>query len=329
MRRRDFFKVIAVSTAGWPLAVRAQQPERTRRIGVLMNYSESDPESRARIAALRDGLRRLGWIEGHNIQIEYRWGAGDTDHARTYAAELVAMKPELIFAGTSVPLTALHRATQTIPIVFAQIADPVATGFVASIREPGGNITGFAQFEYEIGAEWVQLLKQIAPSITRVAAIYDPGNREYAAFLPVMDTAARAQGLQMASYAVRSSDEIEHAIETFASEPNGGLIPLPGPIMLAQRQLIIALTAKHRLPDLYALNYYPASGGLASYGADVIDLYRRATNYIDRILKGEKAADLPVQFPTKYQLVINMKTAKALGIEVPTSLLVRADEVIE
>jgi putative ABC transport system substrate-binding protein len=329
MRRREFIKLIAGSAAFAPFSARAQQSDRVRRIAILMNLAAADPESQRRITALRDGLRKLGWIEGRNIQIESRWGASDLDHARTYAAELVGMNPEVIFAGTSVPLTALHRATQTIPIVFAQIGDPVATGFVDSIRQPGGNVTGFSQFENEIAAEWVQLLKQIAPNVTRVAAIYDPANREYAGFLPVMDTAARAQGLQMVSYGVRNSDEIEHAIETFASEPNGGLIPLPGPITGAQRKLIIALTAKHRLPNLYALRYYPEIGGLASYGPDNIDLYRRAADYIDRILRGEKPADLPVQLPTKFQLVINLKTAKALGLEIPTALLVRADEVIE
>jgi putative ABC transport system substrate-binding protein len=300
-----------------------------RRIGVLMNLSETDPESQARIAALRDGLRKLGWIEGRNIQIDYRWATGDPEHARRYATELVAIKPEVIFAGTTMPLAALQRATRTIPIVFAQIVDPVGSGYMATISHPGGNITGFAQFEFAIASEWVNQLKQIAPNVTRIAAIYDPANTEAPGFLPMMDAAARAHALEVASYAVRGRADIEHAIEAFAREPYGGLIPLPSSLMAVEREQIVSLSAKHRLPNLYAYRYYPAIGGLASYGPDNIDAYRRAADYIDRILKGQKPADLPVQFPTKYQRVINLKTAKALGLTVADKLLALADEVIE
>jgi len=328
MRRREFIALVA-GAAAWPLAARAQQSDRMHHVGVLMNLPESNPESQARISALRDGLRKLGWIDGRNLQIVTRWGASDLDHARAYAAELVAIKPEVIFAGTTVPLTALHQATQTIPIVFAQTADPVAVGFVSSIRHPGGNITGFAQFEYSLGAEWVDLLKQLAPMMTSIAVLYDPSNKEFSEFLPAIEAAARSHTLRLSSHGVRSSDEIEQTIDTFAREPNGGLILLPGPIMALQRELIISLATKHRLPNTYSLRYYPVNGGLVSYGPNSNDLYRRAADYIDRILKGERPADLPVQFPTKYELVINLKTAKAIGIEVATPLLVRADEVIE
>jgi putative ABC transport system substrate-binding protein len=328
MRRRDFIKGI-VGSAAWPIAARAQQASHIRLVGVLMNTSDSDSEGQTRIAALRDGLRKLGWIDGRNIEIKSRWPAGDPERARVYAAELVSMNPEVIFAGTTMPLIALQRATKTTPIVFAQIIDPVATGHVASIPHPGGNITGFALFEYTIAAEWVELLKQMAPNVTRIAAIYDPANDEGPGYLPMMEAAARKHAIEVTSYAVRSGAEIQQVIETFAHEPNGGLIPLPGPITVVQRDLILSLTAKHRLPNLYAYRYYPANGGLASYGPDNIDLYRRAADYIDRILKGDRPNDLPVQFPTKYQLIINLKTANTLGLNIPESFLVRADDVIE
>ena len=239
--------------AAWPLAVSAQQSDRVHAVGVLMNLPEPDSESRARIAALRDGLRKLGWIEGRNLQIATRWGASDIDRAKGYAAELVAIKPEVIFAGMTVPLTALHQATQTIPNVFAQSADPVASGFVSSIAHPGGNITGFSHFEYTLATQWVELLKQIAPRISRIAVLYDPSNKEFSGVLPVMDKAARAHTLQMSSYPVRSDNEIEHTLDAFAREPNGGLILLPGPVMATHRELIISLATKHRLPNLYAL----------------------------------------------------------------------------
>jgi putative ABC transport system substrate-binding protein len=327
--RREFIRLLGGAAAAWPLAARAQQGAHMRRIGVLMNLGESDPEGQARIAAFREGLGKLGWTEGRELQIEYRWFAGDPDRARAYAAELVKIKPDVIFAGTTPSLAALQPETRSVPIVFAQIGDPVGAGFVASLARPGGNITGFANFEYAIGAKWLELLKQIAPQVTRVAIIYDPTNSEAKDYLPVIETAARSFGVQVSISVVRNAAEIERAIEEFAREPNGGLIPLPSPLMAVRRDLIISLAKRHRLPNVYAYRYYPISGGLASYGIDNIDLYRRAASYVDRILKGEKPGDLPVQQPTKFELVINLKTAKALGLDPPISLLARTDEVIE
>jgi putative tryptophan/tyrosine transport system substrate-binding protein len=332
MNRREFITLLGGAAAApsllWPLASRAQQAG-MRRIGVIINVAETDPEGQARLAALREGLEKLGWTEGHNIQIEYRRTAGDPERAKAYAAELVALNPDVIFAAPTAVVAAMQRETRTVPIVFAQIADPVGAGFVASLARPGGNMTGFALFEFTIGAKWLELLKQIAPSVVRAAVIYDMANPESFGFLPMIEAAARSFGVQIFPAAVRDTAEIERTIDTFAREPNGGLIPLPSPLILLQRELIISLATRHRLPSVYAFRYYPSNGGLASYGVDNIDLYRRAASYVDRILKGEKPGDLPVQQPTKFQLVINLKTAKALGLEIPTDVLARADEVIE
>ena len=330
IRRRKFLATLLSGAAvAWPLAARAQQSERMRRIGVLMNLAESDPEGQARIAAFREGLAKLGWTEGRDVQIEYRWFAGEQERARAYAAELVQFKPDVIFAGTAPLLAALQRETRSLPVVFAQVSDPVGAGFVASLARPGSNITGFAQYEYAIGVKWLELLNQIAPQVTRTAVIYDPTNPEVKGYLPVIKAAARSFGMQLSIAAVRDAAEIEHAIEEFAREPNGGLIPLPSPLMAIRRDLIISLARRHRLPNVSAFRYYPISGGLASYGVDNIDLYRRAASYVDRILKGEKPADLPIQQASKFELVINLKTAKALGLDPPISLLARTDEVIE
>jgi len=329
LERRKFITLLSSAAAAWPLAARAQQAERMRRIGVLMPLAESDPEGRARIAAFQEGLGKLGWTEDREVQIEYRWHAGDPARARAYAAELVGLKPDVIFAATASSLAALQRETRSVPIVFAQVSDPVGGGFVASLARPGGNLTGFAQFEYAICAKWLELLKQIAPKVSRVAIIYDPANPETKEYLPVIEAAARSFGVQISISVVGNDAEIERAIEEFAREPNGGLIPLPGPLMAVRRDLIISLATRHRLPNVYAYRYYPTSGGLASYGTDNIDLYRRAASYVDRILKGEKPGDLPVQQATKFELVINLKTAKALGLDPPISLLARTDEVIE
>jgi putative ABC transport system substrate-binding protein len=330
MKRREFITALAGAAAAWPLSARAQQGDRMRRIGVLMNLAERDPEGQARIAAFRDGLAKLGWTEGRELHIEYRWFAGDAVRARAYAAELVKLKPEVIFASATSSLVPLQRETRSVPIVFAQLTDPVGGGFVASLARPGGNITGFGQYEYSIGAKWVELLKQIAPQVTRVAVIYDEANQSEAqGTLPVVEAAARSFRMQIAAYAVRDAAEIERAIQEFTREPNGGLIPLPAPVTAVHRDLIISLATRHRLPNVYAYRYYPASGGLASYGIDNIDLYRRAASYVDRILKGEKPGDLPIQQATKFELVINLKTAKALGLDPPISLLARTDAVIE
>jgi putative tryptophan/tyrosine transport system substrate-binding protein len=327
-KRREFITLFG-GAAAWPLAARAQQPERMRRLGVLINLAESDPEGQARIAAFREGLGKLGWAEGRELQIEYRWFAGDSDRARAYAAELVKLKPDVIFAATSSSLAPLQRETRSLPIVFAQVADPVGGGFVASLARPGANITGFAQFEYAIAAKWLELLKQIAPQVTRVAVVYDAANPESKEYLPVIDAAARSLGARVSISAVHHVAEIERAIEEFAREPNGGLIPLPGPLIGVYRDIIISSASQHRLPNVYAYRYYPIGGGLASYGTDNIDLYRRASSYVDRILKGEKPGDLPIQQAAKFELVINLKTAKSLGLDPPISLLARTDEVIE
>jgi putative ABC transport system substrate-binding protein len=328
MRRREFITLLGGAAAAWPLAARAQQ-ERMRIVGVLTALAEDDPEVKVRLAALRQELENLGWNEGRNIRIEYRWTAADPKRARVYAAELVALKPDVIFAAPTSIAAAAQRETRSVPIVFAQVADPVGAGLVASLARPGGNITGFSHFEFPFGSKWLELLKQIAPNVTRVAVIYDPANPASTGYLPIMEAAARALAVDIYPSAVRDGAEIERTIVAFAREPNGGLILIPGPIMGTQRELIISLANGQRLPNVHAFRYHPIGGGLASYGVDLIDLYRRAASYVHRVLKGERPADLPVQAPTKFELVINLKTAKALGLEVPPTLLARADEVIE
>jgi putative ABC transport system substrate-binding protein len=329
LKRREFILLLAGMAAAGSRAAHAQQGERLRRIGVLMNLAESDPEGQARVAALRDGLAKLGWTEGRNIRTEARWAAGDPNQARAYAGELVALKPDLIFAAATFSVAALQRETRTLPIVFAQSADPVAEGLVASLARPGGNITGFANFDLAISAKWVELLKQIAPSIARVAVLYDPTNPGVTGFLPMVEAGARALDVEVSTYALRDAQAIERTIEAFARAPNGGLIMLPSPLMATERELVISLANRHRLPSVGAYRYHTASGALAAYGTDNIDLYRRAAAYVDRILKGEKPADLPVQLATKFELIINLKTAKLLGLEIPISVLARTDEVIE
>jgi putative tryptophan/tyrosine transport system substrate-binding protein len=330
MKRRAFLTLLGGVAAAWPLTARAQQSAMpVRRLGVLLALSETDAEGQARVAALRQGLQDLGWSEGRNLKIDYRWTGGDDVRARAQAAELVASQPDVIFAAPSSALAAVQRATRTIPIVFAQVSDPVGAGFVTSLAHPGGNITGFALFEFAIGAKWLELLKQIAPSVTRVAVIYDPATPNTYGFLPMLEAAGRSFGVDVFTHAVHDTTEIERVIDTFAAEPNGGLIPVASLLLAVQRDLVISLANRHRLPAVYAFRYYVASGGLASYGVDNIDLYKRAASYIDRILKGEKPANLPVQLANKYELVINMKTAKALGLDIPVSVLARTDEVIE
>jgi putative tryptophan/tyrosine transport system substrate-binding protein len=329
LKRREFITLIGGAMAAWPLAARAQQPGTVRRIGMLLSTSETDPEGQSRVAALRQGLQELGWTEGRNIKIDYRWGAGDPGRQRAYAAELVASNPDVIFATPSSALAAVQRETRTIPVVFAQISDPVGAGFVASLARPGGNITGFAGFEFAIGGKWLELLKQIAPSVTRVAVLYDPVTPAATGFLPLIEAAGRSYGVDVFTYSVHDTAEIERVLNAFAAEPNGGLIPVASALIANKRDFIISLAQRHRLPNVYAYRYYPANGGLASYGVDNIDLYKRAASYVDRILKGEKPADLPVQLGNKYELVINLKTAKALGLDIPVSVLARTDEVIE
>ena len=328
MRRREFLGVLGGAAAVWPLTARAQQPERVRHIGVLMNTAESNPEGQARIAALLRELRRLGWNDGRNVRIDIRWGAGNSELYRKYAAELVALAPDLVL-GAGGPITqALQRATRTVPILFAIIPDAVSAGYVESLARPGGNTTGFVQLEYSICSKWLELLKQVAPSVTRVAVLRDAGTADGTGQLDAMQSVAPSLGLELIPVNSINVTEIERGVADFAPPGNGGLVVTAGRA-LNHRELIIALAARHRLPAVYPIQIYASDGGLLSYGADLIDQFRRVADYVDRILKGEKPADLPVQAPTKYELVINLKTAKAFGLTVPLALLGRADEVIE
>jgi putative ABC transport system substrate-binding protein len=330
MRRRKFIALICCSAAVSPLAARAQQSDRVRRLGVLISGpTEADAEGQARVAALRLGLLEHGWVEGRNLEIYYRWGGGDSNRMRIYAAELAALNPDLIFAAPTGALAEVQRATRTIPVVFAQVSDPVGAGFVASLAHPGGNITGFALFEFAVGAKWVELLKQVAPSVNRVAIIYDPVTPSSTGFLPLIQAAGRSFGVDVFVHSVGNTSEIERAISAMAAEPNGGLIALASALVSQKRDVIISLANKSRLPAIFAFRYFAEAGGLLSYGPDNLDLYRRAASYVDRILRGEKPNELPVQEATKFQLVINLKTAKALGLTIPQSLLTTADEVIE
>jgi putative ABC transport system substrate-binding protein len=329
IRRRDFIAAAGSTAVAWPHATNAQQPERMRRIGVLAPLAENDSEGQTRIAALRKGLQDFGWTEGRNIRVEYRSTAGDGDRARAYAAELVALKPDVMVASTENALSALLRETHTVPIVFTQIADPVAGGYVGSLARPGGNVTGFTLYEFAIGAKWLELLKQIAPSITRVAVIFDPEASSADGYLTAIEAGAPSFGVQVFRSAVRNAVDIERAMSEFAAGSNGGLIVQPGSVIAIHRELIVALAARHRLPAVHAYRYFVTIGGLASYGVDNIDLYRQASSYVHRIIKGERPSDLPVQAATKFELVINLKTAKALGLDPSISLLARTDEVIE
>jgi putative ABC transport system substrate-binding protein len=327
--RRELLVALGGAVAAWPLAAHAQQTERLRRIGVLMSTGERDPETQLRVGAFREGLQKLGWAEGRNLQIDYRWGAGSIERTRTYAAELVALKPDVILGAPASAAVALYRETRTVPVVFAQVPDPVGLGLVESLSRPGGNITGFALYEYAIALKWLELLKEIAPHVTRAGILYDVEQPTSPAYLKTIEATAPSFKVQILPREVRDAEAIEGAIATFVAEANGGLIVLPGALMTRHRDLIISLAARHRLPSISAFRYYVASGGLASCGVNNLDLYGRAAGYVDRVLKGETPANLPVQFADKFELVINVKTAKTLGLEVPVSLLARTDEVIE
>jgi putative ABC transport system substrate-binding protein len=328
MRRREFITLVAGAAATWPLAARAQS-DSMRSIGVLIGATERDAEIEARIAALRDGLEKLGWIEGRNIRIHYRLAGGDPDRLRSNAAELVALKPDVLVAASGTPLAALYRETRIIPIVFAQAPDPVGGGFVTSLARPGGNVTGFSQYEYVIAGKWLELLKQLAPPITHASVIHDPVNPASPGYIRAIQAVAGPLGVQVMPAPIRSAEEVDHAVDALARKPNSGFIVAPGPTASQQRGRIIAKAAHHRLPGVYPFRYFATDGGLASYGVDNKELFRRAASYVDRILKGEKPSDLPVQLSDKYELVVNLKTAKALGLDVPMSLLARTDEVIE
>jgi putative tryptophan/tyrosine transport system substrate-binding protein len=328
VKRREFIMLIGGAAAAWPLAAsRAQQPEQMRRIGVATGTAADDPDGQARLRGFLQGLKQSGWTEGRNVRIDARWGAGDADLYRN-AAELIALAPDVILASGDSTVGPLLRATRTVPIVFAQVADPVGGGFVDSLARPGGNATGFMNFEYSLGGKWLELLKEITPGLTRAAVLRDPvlpsGTGQFAAIQAV----APSLRMEVSPVNVRDASEIERAITAFARSP-GGLILTGSALAVVHRELIITLAAHHKLPAVYYRRLYVTDGGLISYGPDIVDQFRLAAGYVDRILKGENPADLPVQAPTKYELVINLKTAKALGLEMPATVLARADEVIE
>jgi putative tryptophan/tyrosine transport system substrate-binding protein len=329
MQRRDFVTLLGGAVATWPLAAHAQQPERVRRISVLMAGVADDPELKARIATFQQELRELGWTDGRNVRFDYRWAAGNPDRIRSYAAELVALAPDVILTEASSTVGVLLQATRAVPIVFATVADPVGAGYVDSLARPGGNVTGFLLFEYGIAGKWLALLKQIAPALTRAAVIRDPAISAGIGQWAVIQAIAPSMGVELSLVNMRDADEIERDITALAHSLNGGLIVTASPLATQHRDLIIRLAADQKLPAVYYERYFVTGGGLISYGPHMVDQYRRAAGYVDRILKGEKPADLPVQAPTKYELVINLKTAKSLGLDVPSTLLAQADEVVE
>jgi putative ABC transport system substrate-binding protein len=331
MKRRELVTLLAGAAAAWPLAGHAQQQsERMRRIGVLMASAADDPVSQARIAAFLQGLSRLGWTDDRNVRIDTRWATTNADDLRRHAAELASLAPEVLVAGTGTATVApLLQATRTLPIVFVIVIDPVGAGFVTSLDRPGGNATGFLMFEYSLSGKWLEVLKQIAPGVTRAAVVRDPAVASGIGQFAALQAVAPSLGVDLTPVDARDAFEIERAVTAFARSGNGGLIVTASPVALRHRDLIVTLAARHRLPAVYTSGPYVAAGGLISYGPDLLDQYRRAAGYVDRILKGEKPADLPVQAPTKYELIINLNTAKALGLEIPATLLARADEVIE
>ncbi len=327
--RRDFITLLGGAAAAWPLAARAQRPSNMRRIGVLMSFAPNDPEGLSRAAAFEDGLRKLGWIRGHNLRIEYRW-AGNPEVLRADAAGLIGMAPDLILANSTPVMAVLREQRPTVPIVFTQVTDPVGEGLVSNLAHPGGHLTGFTSFEFSIGTKWLETLKQVAPRVARVALVFNPQTAPFAdLFRRPIEAAAPSFAVVPIPVGPLTFAELDRIIDVFAREPNGGLIVLADVSTVNYRDGIIGLAARHRLPAIYPERSFATSGGLLSYGSDVSDIFRRAAGYVDRILKGEKPADLPVQAPTKYELVINLRTARTLGLEVPPILLATADEVIE
>jgi putative tryptophan/tyrosine transport system substrate-binding protein len=329
MKRRDFISLLGSAVAAWPLAARTQQPERVRRIGVLVGLAENDPEMKERLAGLRQGLEKFGWAEGSNLRIDYRFAPAGTQ-ARLLARELVALQPDVILTQSTPATAAMQPETSTIPIVFAGVADPIGSGFVASLSRPDGNLTGLLQYEEGITGKWLAMLKEIAPNLTRAALVANPRTAAFDYFLRSAKALAPSLAIDLVPTPVdNDAADIERAIETFAREPNGGLVLPPDTTTVVHRDLIIALASRHRLPAVYAIRVFVAAGGLMCYGTNFVDLYRQAASYVDSILRGAKAADLPVQTPTKFETVVNLKTAKALGLTVPPGLLIAADEVIE
>jgi ABC-type uncharacterized transport system substrate-binding protein len=330
MKRRDFITLLGGMTATWPLSARAQQPEQMRRVGVLMGWPESDAVAQGQVAAFRASLQGLGWTEGRNIRFDYRWAALDAEAMHRFAKELIALKPDLILSQTTPSTATLLQHTRTIPIIFGVASDPIGSGFVASLARPGGNVTGFITIEGSLGGKWLELLKEIAPWITRVAAMFNPAAAPYAEiYMSPFKTAAQSFGVEGNAAAVQNTTEIESVVSALAREPNGGLIVMPDSFTLAHRVEITSLAARYGLPAVYPYRFFTEVGGLLSYGDDWTDNFRRAATYADRILKGEKPSELPVQAPVKFELVVNLKTAKALGLDVPPLLQQRADEVIE
>jgi putative ABC transport system substrate-binding protein len=328
MRRREFITLLGGTAAVWPFAARAQQ-SRERRIGVLLAFADDDSDAKTWLAAFQQELRALGWEQDRNIRIDYRWTAGDQTRRVSYAVELSRGGFDLLFVAASPELAELHRQTTTTPIVFVQVSDPIKLGILTSLAHPGGNITGYVNFEHSVGAKWLSLLKDTSPNVRRVAVIFDPQNLAMPPYLEAVKAAAPSFGISLTLADVRNADDIERAIIPFAQHPNGGMIVVPNAITILHRDLIIGLAAQHKLPAIYGYRLFTRSGGFISYGVDLVDQYRQAASYVDLILKGAKPGDLPVQLPTKYELIVNLKTAKALGLTIPEAFLQTADEVIE
>jgi putative ABC transport system substrate-binding protein len=329
MRRREFITLVGSSALVFAVAVRAQEANRIPKVGVIMNYAESDPEAKTRFSALREQLGKHGWTDGNNIQIEVRWAAGKTDLMLAYASQFVSQPADVIIANSTPLLAVLKQLTSTISIVFVQVADPVGSGFVSSYARPGGNITGFTDFDTSIAGKWLEVLKEVAPQVVRVTVLLDPGQTNHPTFLHAIESAAPATKTQIFAAEAHNRQEIEQAITSVAGQPNRGLVVLPGPVNNTARDTIIQLAARFRLPTVYPFKYYAKDGGLLYYGVDQVDQWSKAASYVDRILRGEKPSALPVQSPTKYELIINLKTAQSLGLNVPATLLATADEVIE
>ena len=330
MKRRDFIMLLGGAAAAWPVAAHAQQPERVRRIGVLMAVAESDADVRSGVALFQQSLQELGWKDGRNIRIDYRWGDADADRIQALAKELVVLQPDVLVAHSTPSAKGLLQATRSIPIVFLTVTDPLGQGLVASLSRPGGNITGFSVFEFSLGTKWVEVLKQIAPGTQRVTAIFNPETAPYyGMYLRSIEAATAAIAVELIAVQVRSESDIKNVIRKVGSEPDGGLFVLPDSHNVVHRKLIIKLAAEYRLPAIYYFRYFASDGGLIAYGPNEMDIFVRTASYVDRILKGASPSDLPVQQPTKFELVINLKTAKALGLNVPDRLLATADEVIE